>query len=172
MAAPNGIEIAVAAGRLEDSEDEEIRESSTQLAVMCTRKRKPRAKTISEGSWEKALKQAREMIASGEWDDALPRHYVAAYALLHEKVYGVAPAELTAAARLRAAGLVAGCLDRQFGGDKAEMAAMMRWTWQREVAREKWRRENDRSGGRIGVHLQFGACVSDYRVDKARRSAR
>jgi hypothetical protein len=147
--------------------DDEIRESSTRLAASC-KPRRARAKTISEAPWEKARRQARDMMASGDWSDAIPRHFVAAYELLHEKVYGVAPAELNSKTRVQASYVAAACLSKQFGGDVAEMAAFMRWSWEREMSREKWRREQGRQGGRLGVSLQFGAVVTDYRLAMAR----
>lgn len=151
--------------------DDEIRESAAQLIELCRRKpRVMKTKSISDGPWEKARRQAAEMIRSGHWEDAIPRHFVAAYAILHEMVYGVAPAELTPVSRLRAARTASLCLQREFGDDAAEMADFLRWTWTREREREKWRRANGREGGRIGVYLQFGALVTDYRLAIARKA--
>jgi len=153
--------------------DDETRESARDLEEFVRREKKPKAKTIADGAWGKALSWAEEAMRTGDWGDAAPRHYVAAYALLHERTYGVAPAELTPTTRLHAAGMAANLLRREFDGEPGEMAAFLRWTWQREKERETWRRANGRDGGRIGYRLQFtGGLLTDYRVAKARRAGR
>lgn len=131
--------------------------------------KRPRAKTISDSAFARATREAVLMMESGDWSAAVPRHFVALYALLHEKVYGVRADELTPSARLVAAGLARGMCDRLFGGDPGEMAGYMRWVWAREKDREAWRRANQKDGGRIGARLVFGgALVTEYRLHLAR----
>lgn len=133
--------------------------------------KKPRAKTIGNAAWDKARAQAKEFMASGKWEDATPRHYVAAYELMHELVYSVTPTELDSKMRLAAAGMAKAMLDRDFGGESAEMAEYLRWVWQREQEREKWRRANGQDGVRIGWRLMFNGknLLTDFRVAKVRK---
>jgi hypothetical protein len=155
--------------------DEETRESARKLAVWSEKPEstKQRTKTIADGAWEKACNEARAMMRSADWNEATPRHFVAAYAMLHERVYGAAPGELTPTVRLQAAGAAGRMLKQEFDGDNAQMAAFLHWTWMREKGREDWRRANRREGGRIGWRLQFnGSLLTDYRVDKARKAGR
>lgn len=135
----------------------------------------PRKKggTISDGRIRAATAEVLDSMKSGDWADARSVHFVALYAHLHEGVYGAPPAELSPSVRLRASGMAARLLEKHFGGDRGEMAEFMRWTWTREKSREKWRRDNDRPGGRIGWRIQFnGALLDDYRVDIARTKGR
>jgi hypothetical protein len=126
------------------------------------RKRSPR---IDNRAWQKASEEAKAMMIGGDWTGATPRHFVAAYEYMHERVYGVAPAELNAKERMVSAGCAKTMLDKEFDGDATAMAAFLRWTWQREKGREEWRRANGRDGQRIGPRLQFhGGLLSDYRL--------
>lgn len=136
--------------------------------------------TIPDKAWEKACESAAVRLNAavrgeeGCWGDAQPREYVAAYALLHERVYGILPYELTPIARLRAAGLAKRLLDTHFDGDGDAMGRFILWAWKREKEREDWRRKNPhRAGaGRIGWSLQFGgALLSDWVVEGQRKAA-
>lgn len=149
-------------------------ESHTQLVDWAATKGKPkRAKTIGDAPWERALREARAMMQTAVWAGANARHYAAAYELLHARVYGVAPAEMNPAGRMRATWLAAKMLRDHFDGDVMEMASFVRWAWAREVERERWRRENGREGARITVGFMFGgALVTDYRVAMARKRCR
>lgn len=133
-----------------------------------------RAKTISDSAFARATREATEMIHGAlAWDEAAPRHFVALYAILHERVYGVAPCDLTPVGRLHAAGMAARLLEKQFGGERVELYEFVCWTWKREEKREKWRAEKGCEGGRIGPRLQFsGALLADYRVEAARARRR
>lgn len=156
--------------------EDDVRESADELEEWVAgkgRKNKKRPATIPPKAWEKALAEAREMMAGGDWALATPRHYVAVYAIQHEVVYGVAPVELTPTARLRAAGMAANMLVRQLGGSQAAMAAFLRWTWQREAERERYRRDRGGGGGRLTAHAQFnGVVLTDYLLEQNRRRAR
>lgn len=138
--------------------------------------KKPKAlksKTVSDRTMRKAADEAEFCMRTGEWAAARPLHFVALYAHLHERVYGAAPLELGPTERLHAAGMAAQMLKKHFGHQAAEMAEFMRWVWTREQGREKWRRDNDRPGGRIGWRFQFnGSLLTDYRVDQARTAGR
>lgn len=113
------------------------------------------------------------MRESGDWGAATARHFVALYEALHLEVYGAAaPDSETARGRQNAAFAAGKVLREEMGGDPAEMAAFMVWAWEREVGRERWRRENNRPGGRLGWRLLFGGVAGDYRVERLRRGGR
>lgn len=151
-------------------------ESQTELIDWAaTRKRGPsRPSSIGDASWLKAREQADGMMRGGDWTGAIARHFAAAYELLHERVYGVAPAEMTPPYRSISAAMAARLLEKEFGGDPDKMADFMRWAWSREKGREEWRRKNNGGrGGRITPRTMFGGyLVTDYRVDVARRAKR
>lgn len=133
-------------------------------------RRKARSKTVPASAFERMLTEVDEMIRSAEWTGARPGHLVALYWRMHEKCYGVTPAELGAAERHRAVLLAGGFVKREFAGAIVEAVEYMRWAWTREIGREKWRRENTKTGGRIGVRLMFGGgLLTDYRVDLVRQ---
>lgn len=135
--------------------------------------KKTRRGTISDSQWGRMRDAVDAYMQLGDWANATPRDFVVLYAILHERVYGVAASELTPAERLHAAGAAARMLAREFAGDPNEMAEFMRWAWQREAVREKWRRDNNRDGGRIGWRLMFnGSLLTDWRLERTRRHAR
>lgn len=111
------------------------------------------------------------MRQSGDWSDALPRHLVVLHGMIHEHVYGVAPAESTGAEFAAAAVAAARMLKVDFGGDAQAMFEFIRWSWQREQDREEWRRQNHKEGGRLDWRRQFcqRGILTDYRVDMARK---
>jgi hypothetical protein len=158
---------------VDDEDSNDRRESAKQLAAWAHKPpKRERSKTISDSAFEKATLQMHSMAKSTDWSAATPRHILALYAWLHEKVYGVAPGELTSRERLIATGAASRMLDRDFDGDQGAMVAYVLWTWKRERATEKWRRENGRvEGRRIGWRLQFnGSLLTDYRIELARRA--
>lgn len=131
----------------------------------------PRSKsrTIPASRFDKSMRETEGMVASGEWDDCGARHLVALYAILHRKIYGI-ESEMTSTDRYQATMLAGNFAKRHFGGEHVEVAEYMRWIWNREAGREKWRRENSREGGHLGVRLVFSAgCVTEYRLAMARK---
>lgn len=130
-------------------------------------KRKATAKSMS--GYDRAREEAAERVTAGDWGDAGPAAFVGFYALMHEKIYGVAPAELVDAWK-GAVSAARGMLDKDFGGKPIEMLEFLRWTWKRERARETKRRAEGTEGGRIGWVLQFKsrALLTDYRVEESR----
>lgn len=132
--------------------------------------RQNRPKTMPAANYARARKEAEEMMSSGDWEGCAARHLVALYGMLHEKVYGVEAAELGPRQRHEATLIAGNFVKRHFGGDFVAAVECMRWVWNREASREKWRKENGRDGMRIGVRLMFGSgvFVTDYRVAVAR----
>jgi hypothetical protein len=166
------------AGKTLDQSLEEIAEKRRAARALesFAPPRKPKGKklTLTDSEWKDAKRRAHEWMTKGDWTDAWPRDFVAAYALLHNQVYGVEPSELTPEVRYRICAVVQNFLKREFHDDKNLFAEFMRWTWDREEGREKWRRENQRSGGRIAWQTQFmpSSILSDWRIDHVRRGHR
>lgn len=149
--------------------EQEVKDRAAKMLEMFLPDKKRRSKTISDSVFARVRVGVERMIKSGDWSDATPRDFVALYAMLHNRVYGVEPEDLTSSTRLYAASLAHKLLDRSFGGDQGEFAGFIRWVWIREEGREKWRRQNNVSGGRISWRLQFnGALVADWRIDRVR----
>jgi hypothetical protein len=120
--------------------------------------------------FKKTIDEVVVRMGSGDWTDTRPMHFVAMFALLHHRVYGVEAHELTTAERVRASTLAGHMLREHFGDDAGAMAAYVRWAWQREKQRETWRRTNARTGGRLMARFVFGgALLTDYHLDLARR---
>ena len=128
--------------------------------------------SLSTDAMARAASEVDAMIAGGDWSAATGRHFVALYGFLHARIYGVEPT-MTGRERMLAAAAAARMLAGEFGSDGDAMADFVRWTWRREAGRERWRRENQRSGGHVGWRLQFaGAIVTEYRLDLARTRKR
>lgn len=158
-----------------DEEDDPKPGPSPQLAAMMgeverRRERRKSKKTIAASQFGRARVEVEAMIESGKWTGVSARHLVALYDLMHERVYGVACAELGPEARYNATMMAASLTKREFGGDYEKTLEFMRWAWTRESRTEKWRRENGRhEARRIGARLMFsGSLVTDYRVFLAR----
>lgn len=150
----------------------ELSDEAKQLAEWAGTTKKKSGRGLSASKWSKALSEAATMMRTGNWESAEPVHFVAAYATLFEKVYGVECADLASAqTRLYACGFASRLLSTNFGDDVVEFVEFVRWTWSREKERDTWRRANGRSGGTVvGWRLQFGgAFVTEFRVDRARK---
>ncbi len=125
---------------------------------------------LSDKRFLKLLDEVEAFLAAGSWKGAEGKHFVALYADLHFRVYGIAPADLAPKERLYASGMAKSLLAKEFGGDRDEMSRFVAWTWTREKERERWRRENGRDGQRIDWRLQFGTrLLVDFRLAEARR---
>lgn len=137
--------------------------------------RDPKPKKISPVSARERARligEAEEWKNAGDWEKYRPGHFVALYAACHERVYGFYPVELETGQGFGLARMMASrLLKTTFKGNCEMMVDFLRWTWVREEGREKWRRENNQGGQRIGWKLQFGVfLVSDYRVDRTRKA--
>lgn len=141
---------------------------------------------VPDAEWERLRDQAIAMM-KGEvpWDEAHPKHFVAAYSLLHERLYGVPAVELIPTVRARAAAMASNLMKRCFGAPtmsdaraeareerrraREKFAAFLRWSWQREEAIEKKRRANG-GHGRLGWYRQFdGSLVTEFLIDQNRQ---
>ena len=138
------------------------------------RKQRGKKESLTPGEWAKAKLRAAQFMEHADWTEAWPRDFVAAYAMLHKEIYGVDPVELTPEMQYRAAACMGNLLGKEFHDDKNLFAEFMRWTWTREEGREKWRRANNKPGGRITWQAQFlvGSALSDWRLDHVRRGKR
>jgi hypothetical protein len=136
-------------------------------------KKKPK-KGLSVSPKNRAIMQleAEEFRANEAWGSFRSGHWVCLYAALHERVYGFYPMELETSSMFGKARIAAGRLLKGTFKDKPEMMAdFMRWAWTREKGYEDWRRQNNRSGKRMGWQHQFSTgMVSDYRLDRTRKA--
>ena len=129
-------------------------------------KKKP-TRTIGAAQFVRAEHDVEEMIRSGDWSRTQPRHLVALYAIMHERIYGVEPAELGPRDCYNAAIRAAALVKREFAGDCVAAVEYMRWAWDREEGRVIWREKNGREPSRISVWLMFsGQMLSDMRVEQ------
>lgn len=128
-------------------------------------KRRRSIRTISDNVFAKVTTETLQMMRGEvEWSKAGPRHFAALYAILHERVYGVAALDLDSKHRAFVASQASRMLEREFEGDSSQLASFVWWVWRREAGREEWRRANGREGSRIGPHFMFSAkLLTDYR---------
>lgn len=128
----------------------------------------------NKGTRDRVLKEAAEFRAKNDWSKAKPSHFVALYSDCHDKVYGFRPIELETGKDFALATLAASrLLQTHFKNNREVMLEFIRWTWQREEGRERWRRQNSTSGQRLGWRLQFHvSLISDFRIDYERRNVK
>lgn len=147
------------------------------LAAFLGPPRKPKKKTvrgIGAIVFAQLLEETARMLAAGDFANAQGKHFVALYAELHFKVYGVAPGDLDAKARSYAAKLATDMLAGDFANDRSRMASFIAWSWSREKQAEEWRRANPAlsKGGRMSWRAQFSrGKLTDYKVEEARKKA-
>lgn len=134
------------------------------------RKKAGRPKPLSAPDFRRLLIETNQLKDLRGWSDFTPRNFVALYCLLHMHVYSVLPEEVRDSFRL-VVNAAKRMLEIEFSNNKTRMIEFMRWSWQREAKRLKYRDpEND---FRIGWRLQFGrALLSDFRVARARKGKR
>ena len=156
---PDQLEIGAAAASVRALVDDKI----VNLSRRC-------AYRFSRPQIQKARVQMEARVFSNDWADAPPATLVALYEWLHREVYGVDAAELDGRAWAFALSAAKRMIEREFGGDIAEAVDFVKWSWKREGQREKFRRESNRDGLRIGWRLLFqsGYLITDYRIAKAR----
>lgn len=119
---------------------------------------------------QKVLDELDSMLSSGEWGEARPVHLVELYCMLHERVYGVEALDLRGQLnRQAAARMVLTMLQRDFDSVVADVVEFMRWSWQREEAREEWRRRNNTGRRRLTWRMQFGGeLLTEYLMQRVR----
>ncbi len=154
--------------------DAATRKAADELAEWARPKTPKRKKGIGNAAFVRTLDEATAMLKDGDWASAKPSHFVALYADLHFRVYGVEASELGSKERVYAAGMATKLLAEEFGNDRNEMAKYVAWTWSREKGREKWRRETGNHGGRVTWQLQFGKgkFLTEFRLEEARKKTR
>lgn len=153
-----------------------------QLAAWAATSEKPKspgpkkAKTLhgtSDAQMLKHLDEVTEMLRTKKWNLAGPQHFVALYADLHFRVYGVQDLALDSKNRAYAKSAARRMLAEDFGSDPGAMAAFVAWTWTREREKEAWRREKGIDRGRMQWRFQFGkALLVDYRLAVERKKSR
>jgi hypothetical protein len=130
--------------------------------------RKKRSQPLS--ALEVAIRDAKYRASSGEWESAKGATFVGLYAMCHQMVYGVVPSELTQPALFRsAARLAVKALHEQFDDDPGELAAFVRWCWEREKRRSTWAQSSGVDRNRLSWKWQFSRSMeTDYRISRKR----
>lgn len=137
------------------------------------KKPKKRSAGISDRVFLKVLDEVGTMLADGKWEQATGRHFVALYADLHFRVYGVEAIDLDSKQRLAATSMARSMLAKEFAGSATKMSMFVRWAWSREKGREEWRRANSGKGSRLTWRFQFGrALLTEYRLEEARKATK
>jgi hypothetical protein len=135
------------------------------------KRRAPARKTTARDpkGYERAREEAAKRAKADDWREATPAQLVGLYALLHEQVYRVPPAELVDAWK-GAVSAARAMLEKEFEGSPVALVEFIRWTWKRERVREQRAIANGGDRSRLGWVLQFKsrALLTDYRVDLAR----
>jgi hypothetical protein len=135
---------------------------------------KNRRRSFTKEQIAKTTRAMEERVRTEQWDGTKPSELVALYGWLHRAVYGVDSAMTGrdwSFATMQAGRLIA----KEFAGDAVEAVDFVRWTWQREQGREKWRQAHGKIDGTgIGWRLQFapGYLLTDFRITKARLKGR
>ena len=141
------------------------------MLAWATPEKKKKSSGIGDRAFLKCLDEVAGMLADGQWSKAKGRHFVALYADLHTRIYGVEPIDLGPKERMFASRMADMLLEKQFEGDPDRMAKFIAWTWSREKEREAWRRRtpSSTSGYRIDWRLQFGPrLLVDFRISESR----
>lgn len=145
-------------------------EDSPDSFARAGKPRRPR--TVPDKLFADARERARAMVEANDWVAARAVDFVALFAAMHERVYGVTLV-ISSKDRFLAACMAAALQREQFDGDPTRLADFVWWTWRREREREAWRRENNRPTTPISWRLQFGLrLINDYRVAMARERSR
>jgi len=139
------------------------------LASWAKRKGPPRKRSFSTGAAAQMRARAEmdAMRATGDWSAARAPHLVALYAHCHRTAYGVEPTELENGRNYAAASAMAKRLVEETFETMQACVDFMRWVWQEEIRKEKWRKENGVDAVPIGWRFQFtprGTLVTRYRV--------
>lgn len=134
-------------------------------------KKKKAPASVSAARARQLDEEADEMRRGRDWSEAGPGHLVSLWAWCHRAVYGV-EASTSPRERASAHALAKKLISDRFSGDARAAVAFVRWCWEREKGREKWRREQGKSGSVLGWRAQFGAryLFVDYDVDRRRTS--
>lgn len=109
------------------------------------------------------------MLGTGDWGGATAQHYVAAYVVQHEMVYGFAPEEAKRKEWRRKVGFMAiRVLRESFGGDAAVMADFCWWVWERERKLEAYWSDRRKQGYATGEprRLEAGGMFCDRMVSR------
>jgi hypothetical protein len=151
-------------------------EAATDALVSKLSTRKPR-----RASSNKVREQTEAMIA-GDFSEATARHLVMYYAIMHEKLYGVPPGEITDStpiARKNMQGAESAArrmLREEFRENPVDMASFIYWIFKRELFKRTKAKDNGRppSDFRPGWRLVFSSrtMYTDYMVAQKTRASR
>lgn len=129
-----------------------------------TRTKQKRTKALS--SLEIAVNDASHRARSGDWENSKGATFVGLHAMCHRMVYGILPIELSSIPTFRAAARNAlRALHVLFSDDPDELAAFVRWTWEREKRKHSWALSSGIDRNRMSWKWQFSdSMVTDYKI--------
>ena len=156
-----------------DPDDEQGESLADALASVKPKEKRKSTAKASPSRIKRAFDEFDELFKSNRWKEdpskIKPEHAVAFYVRLHDKVYGVRPAELEKGdtwlyACSASKRMIEG--DKREFDDGAKLFEFILWTFQKETDRVKWLRDNDKPiSKRITWRDQFvlGFKLTDYR---------
>lgn len=159
----------------DDPEVDKAAEALSNMVGPAPKKRARNRPRTPPGVVRAAQAAVRERLTTREWASATPEELVGLFAWCHAKVYAV-EAEVAldrGASWWLASRAAASQLANDHHGDAVQMVDYIRWVWDRENGRERWRRQNGREGGRLSWRLVLGqgtALLADWRLSIARRN--
>lgn len=145
--------------------------STEQFVSRPARRSGPRGAKSHLSPVQVAVHDANRRAISGEWDTAKGATFVGLYAMCHQMVYGVLPAELDPPGIFRqAAKAAAQAMHQMFDDDPYEVVKFLRWTWEREKRRNSYSQKSGHERSRLMWRWQFSRAVyTDYLVAKRSR---
>lgn len=112
------------------------------------------------------IRNAEDRARTGEWADANGATFVGLYALCHRMIYGIVPTELYRNGDFQIACRMARrTLHELFRDDGDDMAAFVKWCWEREKRRNSWAQASGYDRNRLSPRTQFSpTLLTDYRI--------
>ncbi len=130
-------------------------------------KLKVKRRGISNVRWEDFKSDICKRIdVTHDWAGLNTKHFVALYAVLHERVYKVSPIELNERGRIIVLAMSKTMFTRQFDCDSLKMSSFFLWVWNREYRLEQWREKKGIQGRRISYGYQFSNyLLTEWRIN-------
>lgn len=135
-------------------------------------RRRTRPQFPSGEAWDRIVDVTTEMMETGTWDGATPKHHVALFEVCFKGTYEV-DSGITKRDRQHACFLAAAMLKDKFSGDSAAFADYARWAWMREAEYEEFRREKGVHGKVLTWRRLFsGEMHAQWLIDAKRTASR
>jgi hypothetical protein len=146
----------------------ERRKAAEHLAKLIGPPRKKRKYSLTKENVARWRVEVKQMLGKEhcKWE---PYHLVALYLELHLWCYGVEDV-LDSKDRIRAVSFARSMVEREHNGDMESAINFIRWAWSSEKGKEKWRRDNGISNGRLHWYKLFKqpSLHVEYRISLER----